>query len=47
MEEKLVHGTCADLAQYYNIYKCCISGDIGTDNHKAHSNKTVIVQTKM
>ena len=28
---------CADLVKYYNSCKCCISGDTGIDNTKAHS----------
>ena len=36
-KRKMIHETCANLAKYYNSYKCCVGGDIGIDKSKAHS----------
>ena len=35
--QKYTNGTCADLAKFYIICKCCISGGICIDKTKAHS----------
>ena len=32
--------TCVDLAKYYNICKCWISGDIGTDKITTHNKQS-------
>ena len=33
------HRICADLAIYYNSFKCCISGEIGTDKITTYSRR--------